>query len=93
MAAHHWYEEAFMPVLRKMKRHPPQAVPREDAGIYIADRAEKENWTEEKKLSYANSFLQNRLFPQVGLALAYNADKALLLASLIHRLLMRYVGI
>ncbi len=93
VAAHHWYEEAFMPVLRKMReRHPPELVTREDAGIYIADRAEKENWTEEKKLSYANSFLQNELFPQVGLALAYNADKALLLASLIHRLLMRYVG-
>jgi DNA-directed RNA polymerase II subunit RPB2 len=89
----HWYGAAFDPILRKMRaRHPPEVVTQADACIYIADRAEKENCPLERKMLYANSFLENEFFPQIGLSLSYAANKALYLAYVLWKLLMKSVG-
>jgi DNA-directed RNA polymerase II subunit RPB2 len=93
VAGSHWYGDAFDPILRKMKaRHPSEVVTQQDACLYIADRAEKEACTMERKLLYAHSFLENEFFPQIGLSLAYSAEKALFLAYVLWQLLMKSVG-
>jgi DNA-directed RNA polymerase subunit B len=93
LAGPHWYPLAFDPVLRKMcARHPPEVVSREDALLYIAKSAEKTGVPTERKLLYAHSFLENEFFPQIGLSLRYSAEKALFLAYVLWRLLMKSVG-
>lgn len=93
IAGSHWYGTAFDPILRKMRaRHPEEVKTQADACIYIANRAEKENCPIERKMLYANSFLENEFFPQIGLSLSYAADKALYLAYVLWKLLMKSVG-
>jgi DNA-directed RNA polymerase II subunit RPB2 len=93
IAKQHWYGEAFDPLIRKMRaRHPTDVRTQHDACLYIADRAEKENCSEERKVQYASSFLQNEFMPQIGLSLNYNGDKANFLAYVLVKLLLRSCG-
>ena len=84
----HWYASAFDPILRKMRaRHPHEVKTRSDACRYIADHADKESCSWDRKMLYANSFLENEFFPQIGLSLKYAPDKALFLAYVLWKLL------
>ena len=92
VAGPHWYGEAFEPFISKMKaRHPPEVVDKEKAQTYIM-KSSKDNVSPERKLTQAQAFLQNDLFPQIGLSTAYHLDKAYYLAFIIWKLLMKAVG-
>ena len=93
VAGEHWYGRAFEPFLRKMRaRHPDEVKTPLDAAMYIAEKADKKDWTPERKLAYAQGFLQTEFMPQIGLSLAYNRDKALYLAHVLVQLFMLACG-
>lgn len=89
---------------RMIARHPKNINDVTSASRFIAELSQPAsaqkatsasavcNWSDEKKVQYTKNFLQNDLFPHIGIGEQFSREKAFALAHCIWMLLMKAVG-